>query len=84
MRDIWRYSAENWGEERADAYVRAIDAAILSISRVGFAVAKCDTIRPGYVRVKAGSHFVFAKRRKSDVVVVRVLHERMNFDDHLG
>jgi toxin ParE1/3/4 len=31
LREIWRYTFENWGERQADIYLRKIDAAIQTL-----------------------------------------------------
>ena len=80
---IWRYTAATWDVPQADAYVTAFDDAIMRLASKPGSVPRCDWIRPGYRRLKAGSHYVFARIEGDQVIIVRVLHERMNFADHL-
>ncbi len=43
----------------------------------------CDDIRPGYRRVSVGSHMVFYREMEAAIVIVRILHQGMDFDRHL-
>ncbi|MBX9859486.1 MAG: type II toxin-antitoxin system RelE/ParE family toxin [Sphingomonas sp.] len=81
--EIWNYTAVTWDVQQADAYVAAIDDAIMRVASNPDSVPRCDWIRRGYRRLKAGSHYVFARIEGDNVIIVRVLHERMNFADHL-
>ncbi len=40
-------------------------------------------IRPGYFRLECGRHIVFFMKRETSVLIVRVLHERMDVRRHL-
>ena len=81
--EIWNYSAVTWDVSQADAYVAALDDAIMRLAKKPESVPRCDWIRRGYRRLKAGSHYVFARIEGEQVAIIRVLHERMNFADHL-
>lgn len=84
LEEIWDYSVEQWGEEKAEAYIRQIrDAceALASGRKKGRAI---DGIRPGYLKLAAGSHFLFFRFGNGGVIeVVRILHERMDVPAHL-
>ena len=43
----------------------------------------CDDIRPGYRRYLAGSHLIFFRVVSDDIEVVRVLHQRMDHEQHM-
>jgi hypothetical protein len=43
----------------------------------------CDHIRSGYFKYSAGSHVLFFRRRESGIVVIRILHQSMDFERHL-
>jgi toxin ParE1/3/4 len=77
---IWDYTAREYGIEQAVAYLRAIEAAVIAHERA----QSCDHIRPGYWRIKAGSHVIFFHREGDEVIVVRILHERMDFAGRLA
>jgi toxin ParE1/3/4 len=81
---IWDYTRDRWGVEQAEEYLgelqRAIERAAAN-PRIGRA---CDEIRPGYLKLAAGSHTLFYRVTAEGVIdVVRVLHQRMDVDRHL-
>ena len=83
IRSIWDYSAEHWGLDQAETYVRDLQSAFEAIAanpRLGRA---CDEIRPGYFKRATGSHIVFYRLAGQMIDVVRILHQRMDFDRHL-
>jgi toxin ParE1/3/4 len=43
----------------------------------------CDNIRSGYRKFPAGLHVVFFRASESRIVIVRILHRRMDFERHL-
>ena len=83
LRAIWRYSVENWGTAKADAYIRDINKFITrTTDRPDFAKS-CDHIRAGYFKANIGSHVVFFTQVPEGIMVERVLHQSMDFTRHL-
>lgn len=84
LAEIWDFTAGRWGADQADRYVGAIVATVDAVAageKTGRAV---DRVRRGYRRIRSGSHLVFYRRGASaEVVVVRILHERMDVARHL-
>jgi toxin ParE1/3/4 len=81
--DLWDYSAENWGDDQAESYMRQIQAAIELVANDPRRGRPCDDIRPAYSKFAVGSHVLFYRRTPNGVDVVRILHQRMDFDRHL-
>ena len=81
--EIWNYSAADWGDDQAESYVRQIQAVIELIANDPRRGRPCNHIRPGYSKFAAGSHVVFFRPIENGVDVVRILHQRMDFDRHL-
>jgi toxin ParE1/3/4 len=76
--DIWDYTARHWGEYQADRYVLGIRDACEALAtgrRKGIAI---DDIRAGYRKLAVGSHFLFYRLTDAGLVVVRILHQRMD------
>ena len=81
---IWTYSAERWGKARADLYVRALAKSFDELARETIAGRSCDGIRPGYYKLAVGAHLIFYRKPSPDqIAVVRILHRRMDVDQHL-
>ena len=81
---IWDYTAERWDEDQADRYVRLIARAFSDLADGSLPGRTADDIRDGYMKLPAGSHVIFY-RRDADrgIVIVRVLHKRMDVQRHL-
>ena len=82
---IWRYSLAQWGEKRAEDYVRAIDDVILAVAQGRRKASPCDDLAPGLMRSASGSHHIYFRldQTKQVLHVVVVLHQRMDPSRHL-
>ncbi len=84
LHDIGTYTRQRWGREQANRYLTDLDACfhrLLSTPSLGRPYPPL----PSYWRCEQGSHVVFFRRETNgDVVVVRVLHQRMLPELHLG
>lgn len=80
---IWAYTAERWTIEQADRYVRLLHSAMQAVAGEPRRWRSCDHIRSGYFKYSAGSHALFFRRHERGIVVVRVLHQSMDFERHL-
>lgn len=83
MAEIWLYSAQNWGADRADDYIRALNEAMVSIAKDPLIGASCEDIRPGYRKRLSGSHAIFYRQVSNDILIMRVLHQNMDFARNL-
>ena len=83
IEEIWNYTADRWGVEQADRYVRSIQAAIETIAGDPRRGRSCDEVRGGYRKFAVGSHMLFFRLVSDQVDVVRVLHQQMDFERHL-
>ncbi len=81
--EIWDYSADRWGNDQANGYLALIRGVIERVAKRPSWGRSCDEIRRGYFRIAAGSHVVFYNRRAHEIVIVRVLHQSMDFARHL-
>ena len=80
---IWDYTEARWGAAQAERYVRELQCAIERAAGDPDAGRPCDDIRPGYRRISAGAHVLFFRRVDDQVIIMRVLHGRMDFERHL-
>jgi toxin ParE1/3/4 len=78
--EIWTYSVERWGVERAHRYLGGIHAVIEKAAenpRLG---------RPShsnYFKILAGSHVVIYRVLGEEIGIVRVLHQTTDIPRHL-
>ena len=80
---IWDYSAEAWGDDRTERYIHEVWQAIKSVAKNPRHGSSCDDIRTGYFKYAIGSHFLFYRLIPDGIDVVRILHQRMDFERHL-
>jgi Plasmid stabilization system protein len=80
--DIWLYTQETWGEAQADSYQ---DTLHLCCARIAAGEAQTKPV-PGLERIRSyhcQHHFMFCVEQDSTVIIVAVLHERMNLIERL-
>lgn len=84
LADIWDYTCERWGDSQAEIYVRDIQRAIERVAHNPLIGRSCDEVREGYRRQAVGSHTLYYRIARPDLIdVVRILHKRMDVDQHL-
>jgi len=69
---IWQYTADHWGEDQAERYIRQIEHDLTA------AAAGSPLVRPfdGYLRITSGRHVcVFRLDANGNAIVLRVLHQ---------
>jgi toxin ParE1/3/4 len=81
--EIWDFGEATWGADRAELYLRALQRGVETIASDPRRGRACDEIRPGYFKFRVGSHILFYRWENSRANVVRILHQRMDFDRHL-
>ncbi|MGQ0671337.1 MAG: type II toxin-antitoxin system RelE/ParE family toxin [Hyphomicrobium sp.] len=80
--DIWDYSQERWGADRAEAYMRDLWRAMQAIAADPRRGQPCDDVRTGYRKYRAASHMIFYRQAREAIDIVRILHARMDFEQH--
>jgi toxin ParE1/3/4 len=83
LEGIWTYTAQQWGEAQAARYLDGLNTCFEAIAASPLSAPTCEDIRPGYRRQRVQRHTVYYRVMDAMVVVVRVLHERMDAPRHL-
>jgi toxin ParE1/3/4 len=83
LEEIWRFTFTRWSRAQADAYYDDLTAAFVSLAEGRRQGRPLDDIKPGYLSIACGSHFIIYARRKQIVEIIRILHQRMNIGRHL-
>ncbi len=81
--EIWRYSAKEWSDERADHYIRALIATCETVAQRPDIARRRDDVKLGYRAALSGSHIIFFKISGPSLIVVRILHQRMDVIRHM-
>ena len=81
---IWDHTSKRWDDDQAETYLRMIQAAIETVAANPRLGRRCDEVRPGYRRHRAGAHLIFYRETSDAIDVVRVLHEKMDSGSYLA
>jgi toxin ParE1/3/4 len=82
LEEIWRYTAEQWSFEQTERYLDNPIAAMTALADAPSRGRSAEHIRPGYRRRNTGAHVIFYRPASHGITVVRILHQRMDFDSH--
>ena len=80
---IWKYTHREWGLEQAEQYTDLLTAAFQSLVEAPKSAPACDHIRQGYRRRNVERHMVYFRITEYGIVIIRVLHERMDAPRHV-
>jgi toxin ParE1/3/4 len=80
---IWTYTLQHWSAEQADRYIDTLTAAFAELAQSPKSAPACDQIRPGYRRRSIGRHMIYFRATTYGIIVVRILHDRMDAQRHL-
>ena len=83
LKSIRRYSLRTWGLERTVQYMAALRETIKGLVAGTVPSRERDDLRPGLHLATSGRHCVFFEADYLRILVVRVLHDRMDYRRHL-
>lgn len=81
--DIAIYTKERWGRRQARQYLAALRLDIDSLAQFPASNPKQASQHGEFRKLASGHHMIFYLTVPRQIVVVRVLHERMNFEARL-
>ena len=83
LEHIMGWTLQTFGSDQAERYAQSLSACLNRIaSRPGLGAA-IDQIKPGYRRIRHQSHAVFYCECAWGVLIVRILHQRMDAESAL-
>ena len=83
VEEILAYSVKSFGIAQTEHYFEALKECIELLAGNPDIGHSAEDILPEYLRFPYESHVVFYKRLTSSILVVRILHERMNPELHI-
>lgn len=84
LNSIWLYTLETWSEDQADFYYHELVKACQNIAnRPTYLDKEYQEIMPGLYGHHIYKHLIFYILVEDGVEIVRILHERMDFERHL-
>jgi len=75
--EIWDYSADAWGADRANRYVERLEATMKGLAAGETASRQADNVKAGLRSVPTGRHVIYFRESEEAIYVIRVLHQRM-------
>jgi toxin ParE1/3/4 len=81
--DIWDYTADRWGLDQAETYTRQLWKDITVVAERPSLGRDCSEVRRGYRKYPSGSHVLFYRLTTDGIDIVRILHERMDYERHI-
>ena len=83
LASIRRYSTRTWGRDQTSKYIDALRDTMKGLVRSTVLTRERDDLRPGILMATSGRHSIFFEANDVRVLVVRVLHDRMDYRRHL-
>lgn len=84
LEEIWSYTKQKWSIVQADRYYNLIIDEIEFISSNPLLGKSIDYIKEGYRSTRVKSHIIFYKQQEEDtIVVVRILHQRIDTENRM-
>lgn len=82
LEDIFSYTAARWSFVQAEDYHAGFVTAFEKLGSSERSGRAAD-VPGGYLKYAVGSHLVFYRVSESGIVIVRILHQRMDVERHL-
>lgn len=83
LRSIRTYTRRTWGDAQARIYLSAIRATIKQATEFPDLGSLHEHLRHEYRTMRAGHHLVVYRESGDVLLIVRILHERMDIDTEL-
>jgi len=83
LKSIRRYSHRTWGPDRTAQYMAALRDTMKGLVARNVVSSTRNDLKPGLQMATSGRHCVFFEAHQSRILVLRVLHDRMDYQRHL-
>lgn len=80
---IYDYSFNKWGLTQAEKYIREIHQKIQTIAAEPNLGRRIDIVKKGYRKVHINRHFILYKQTHPKIIIIRILHEKMDLRRHV-
>lgn len=83
LNGIYVYTYKRFGPEQADSYNELLIRCVERIAETPAIGRTTENITANYLRYNCQSHAIFYEVLDDGVLIIRVLHQRMDFKRHL-
>jgi toxin ParE1/3/4 len=81
MSEIWLYTADKWGVDQADSYIRQIETDMRRAFAFPEAGSTVTGLPTAYRKLPTGSHRIIYSWSGHAITVLRILHERQDLPE---
>lgn len=81
--EIWLYTFQEWSEHQANKYFESIIQEIEFQSEHPDKAKQMLKVSSEFFYFRALSHYVFFQKRDDKIDIIRIIHKRMNFSEHM-
>lgn len=82
IESIYLYSVKEFGVNRTEDYILAVEASFRQLADDPLISRKCDYLRQNLRAFNVGSHVIFLKVTSYGIAIIRVLHQSMDYSRH--
>ena len=83
LTELYIFSFQRFGEDKADAYLLSLEEFFRNRVETPHLGRDISYIRQGYFRYEHVRHSIFYKLKEDEIIVMRVLHNSMNIEQHI-
>ncbi|MCP4274022.1 MAG: type II toxin-antitoxin system RelE/ParE family toxin [Gammaproteobacteria bacterium] len=83
LKDIARYTERKWGREKRNQYLIALDSRFIWLGNNPEFGKRRDEINKGYLSYPEGRHEIFYRSVKNQIEILGILHQSMDYKQHL-
>lgn len=83
LREVAQYTEGQWGKEKRNEYLAALDRRFVWLADNPQLGKNRDEVRPGLYSYPEGSHVIFYRSVESQLQIIGILHQNMDFKQHL-
>lgn len=84
LKAIAVYTQQQWGKAQRRLYIKQFDDTFHRLANNQEIGKQCDFIKPGYRKFLCTIHIIFYRNTSpSEIEIVRILHKRMDVQEHL-
>ncbi len=82
--NIRAYTRKRWGRQQTQKYIDALEKRCNELAQSPHMGRERPEIKPGYRSIIEGKHVIFYRVGDSGIEILRIPHERMDIEHHLG
>ena len=81
---IYQYGYQEFGVARAEQYIKNLDKAFHTLAKSPKLGRKYSYVREGLLAYPLISHIIFFRQYNNGIIIVRVLHQSMDYLRHFS